>query len=362
MNIHSLRIHLIPLTLVALFPCVAISDEAKVPELEHQLKLRDDAIIELLERVNALEHRVGVKRKTRQSSESTVQKAEPDRKATQAPGAVVADESDAERALERSLTVEGALLLPAGVLEIEPGLSYARREETAPGFTTIGPDIFASETEVSANIYNANLLLRWGLPWESQLELGQSYREINAESVTSIDFAPTSSRKQTTADRGDLRIGIAKTLLRESLSIPDLVGRITWDSDSGSEDSFEEIQLSLTALKRQDPVTFIGSLAYQHSVEKHSIKPGSMVSTNLGGLVALNPETSMRFLFSAVFQSETRQSGMEIDGSNRTAASFITGGSTLLARGVLLNLSVAIGLTEDASDFAIALSLPIRIN
>jgi len=118
--------------------------------------------------------------------------------------------------------------------------------------------------------------------------------------------------------------------------------------------------VSLTAIKRQDPLTFIGGLAYQYAFEKHSIEPGSVFSTNFGSLVALNPETSMRFIFSALFQSETRQAGRKLDGSDRTIASFVAGSSSLLARGVLLNLSVGIGLTDDADDFSIALSLPVR--
>ncbi len=349
---------------LALFSGAVQSEETTVPELERKLKLRDEAIIELLERVNALEQRTGVQRLTKKPAESTEQKETTslDINSGQAPGTVVVEEGDAERALERSLTVEGALLLPSGVLEIEPGFTYARREDTAPGFTTIGTNVFASETEVNANIYTASLSLRWGLPWQSQLEIGQAYREIKAESVTTIDFSPTASRKQTSTDRGDLRIGFAKTLLREGLSHPDLVGRITWDSDSGSDDSFEELQLSLTAIKRQDPVTFIGGLAYERAFEKHSIEPGAVYSTNFGGLVALNPETSMRFVFSAAFQSETMQSGHKVEGSGRTFASFVTGGSALLARGVLLNLSVGIGLTDDADDFSILISLPVRIN
>ena len=355
---------LLCLSCLPLLPGTAQSDNSTIPELEQQLKLRDEAIIELMERVDALEQRTGVQRSGKKPDESSEQQSTttPDNTSQQAPGAVIVEEADAERALERSLTVEGALLLPNGVVEVEPGFSYARREDTTPGFTTIGANVFASETEVNANIYTASLSLRWGLPWESQLEIGQSYREINAESNTSINFVPTSSRKQTTTDRGDLRIGFAKTLLREGLWQPDLVGRISWDSDSGSDESFEELQVSLTAIKRQDPVTFIGGLAYQHAFEKHSVEPGSLFSTNLGALLALNPETSLRFLFSGVFQSETRQSGVEVDASNRTAASFVTGGSTLLARGMLLNLSISIGLTDDADDFSIALSLPIRFN
>jgi hypothetical protein len=52
--------------------------------------------------------------------------------------------------------------------------------------------------------------------------------------------------------------------------------------------------------------------------------------------------------------------GREIDGSDRNIGTFVVGGSTLLARGTLLNLSAGIGLTDDADDFSLSLSLPIR--
>jgi hypothetical protein len=38
------------------------------------------------------------------------------------------------------------------------------------------------------------------------------------------------------------------------------------------------------------------------------------------------------------------------------------GGSTLLAPGTLLNLSAGIGLTDDADDLSIMLSLPVRLS
>lgn len=338
--------------------------DKKMQVLEHKLQLRDKAVIELLERVESLERRVGNKRVEKQSSQSTEQKRP---KAKQAPGSVVVNEEDAERALERSLTVEGALLLPSGALEIETGLAYNRREESAPGFITVGTQVFAGEIEVNANTFSANLGLRLGLPGSYQMEIGLPYRRSKLKSVTNIDFAPTAVAKQSRTSVGDVSIGFAKTLLREKLWQPDLVGRFTWDTDSSDENSFQEFRWSLTAIKRQDPVTFIGGLSYQHSIEDYNadnelIKPGSVTSMNFGSLIALSPETSMRFIISTSYQNETRKSGIKVDGSDRTIASLMIGGSTLLAPGTLLNFSVGIGLTDDADDFSIALSLPIRLD
>ena len=357
----------ISLSTLVLFSGAAQSQDAMLQErqeLERKLQLRDNAIIELLERVETLEQRVGVQRRTKNTDESSEQDVTSltEREPAQAPGAVVVKEGDAERALERSLTLEGALLLPSGVLEIEPGFAYTRREDTAPGFVTVGAQVFASETELNANIVTANLGLRLGLPWESQLEIGLPYRWSKVESVTNIDFVPISSTKQSNNEWGDASIGFATTLLREGLWRPDLVGRLTWDTDTGDADGFHELRASLTAIKRQDPITFIGGMYYQHTYKHDLLKPGSAISANFGSLIALSPETSMRFLFSAMHQNETELSGQKIDGSDRTVASFVIGGSTLLAPGTLLNLSVGIGLTDDADDFSITLSLPIRLN
>ena len=333
--------------------------ELKSNELQRKLKLRDDAIIELLERVESLERRVGIQHAKRISEGPSEQQIAASK---QTPGKVVVNEDEAERALERSLTLEGALLLPSGVLEVEPGFAYSRREDTAPRFATIGTEIFPTEIELNANIIAASLALRLGLPWNSQIELSLPYRRDKLESVTNIDFVPTSTTKQSNSERGDISIGIAKTLFREQLWLPDVVGRFTFDTDSGSTDSFQELRWSLTAIKRQDPVTFIGGVSYQRTWKENEIGPGSAVSANFGSLIALSPETSIRFLISSFYQNETLQSGSEIDGSDRTAISFVIGGSTLIAPGTLLQLSVGIGLTDDADDFSIALSLPIRLS
>jgi hypothetical protein len=211
----KLKYFKISLATLALFAGAAQSQDTPVQELERKLQLRDHTIIELLERVEALERRVGVQRPTRSTvelPEQDVAAAAETEIAQAAPGAVVVEEGAAERALERSLTQVGALLLPSGVLEIEPGIAYTRQENTAPGLITENGQIFASETELNVDVLTANLELRLGLPWDSQLELGLPYRWIEVESVTNRDFIPTASADRSNADLGDLSIGLAKTL------------------------------------------------------------------------------------------------------------------------------------------------------
>lgn len=368
-----LRLSLAVFVLI-LFTAAAQAQDTSVQELERRLQERDKVITELLERVESLERRVGVQRAVADSTDAPDQDIAPTTEtdlaqgAVRAPGVVVVDEGAAERALERSLTRAGALLLPAGVLEIEPGFTYARQEKSTPTLVMSGAGFVAGETERNANNLTANLGLRVGLPWDSQLEIGLPYRWRKVESVTNVGFAPIDATNESGAGSGDVRVGLAKTLLREGLWRPDLIGRFTWDTDTGQTrdngvslgGGFHELQGSLTAIKRQDPVVFIGGLSYEHTFEKDQVQPAPTFSANFGSYIALSPETSLRLFLSTAYQNETELAGSKIDGSERTIGSFVVGGSTLLAPGTLLNLSLGIGLTDDADDFSISLSLPIR--
>lgn len=353
----------------------AQAQDTRVQDLERNLQERDKVISELLGRVEALERRIGVRRTATDTAESPEQEATP--RAVRnpggdepTPGTVVVEAGDAERALERSLTREGALLLPPGVLEIEPSFTYVRREDAAPRFITSSSVLIAGETKRNANSLTADLGLRLGLPWDSQLEIGVPYRWRQVESVTSVGFTPTDASSQSATGLGDVRVGLAATLLREGLWRPDLVGRITWDTATGEKQDngvslgggFNELRGSLTAIKRQDPVAFVGGLSYQHTFESDQVQPGSIFAGNFGSLIALSPETSLSFLLSGAYQQETELFGSKVVGSDQTIGTLVVGGSTLLARGTLLNLSVGVGLTEDADDFSVTLSLPIRFS
>jgi len=367
------RIKLVAIATV-LFVGNVQADDARVQLLERKLQQRDMVISELLERVEALEHRLGIQHPARAADKGRPQEAAAvagDRAADGAassPGKVVVNENEAERALERSLTRDGALLLRPGVVEIEPSLGFTRQEDRSPTLVTSGGTIFAGETERNTNTVTADLALRLGLSWDSQLEIGIPYRWSEVERVTNVGFSPADSTATSRAGAGDLRVGAAKTLLHEGLWRPDLVGRLTWNTGSGKSGDdgislsggFQRVSGSLSAIKRQDPIAFVGGLSYEYSLEKDRIQPGAAISTSFGSYIALSPESSLRLLLSAGYQEESRLSGQAVDGSDRVFGTFLVGGSTLVAPGTLLNLSVGMGLTDDADDLSVMLSLPTR--
>jgi hypothetical protein len=370
----SLQIRL-AVIVTACFCQSALAENADLQLLEQKLQQRDMVISELLERVEALEHRIGIQRAARDNGLSDEPVVASSQKVVAAgsaasPGRVVVSKDDAERALERSLSRDGALLLRPGVVEIEPSLSFIRQEDSTPTLVNSGSTVFAGETKRNTNAVSADLALRAGLPWDSQLEVGVPYRWREVENVTRVGFSSVDSTSASAAGAGDLRIGLAKTLLREGLWRPDLVGRLTWNTGSGEASKggvslgggVQSFTGSLAAIKRQDPVAFVGGLSYQYSLEEDRVQLGGTTSVSFGSYIALSPQTSLQLTLSAGYQEDTKLSGRTIQGSDRVLGTLVIGGSTLVVPGTLLNLSVGVGLTDDSNDFTVTLSLPSRLD
>lgn len=362
---------LIPL-LLPLFLPFARAEEDQAREPQQQRRQRDRVILELLERVEALERELGVAPGESRANGSSggAQLPEPDKRADAEPaaGVVVVDEGLAERALERSLTRDGALLLPPGVFEIEPRLAYARQEDAVPSFVMSGGSLVASETERNSDRLSASILFRLGLCGDAQLELGLPYRWRRTETVTTVNATPVDTSTRSANSPGDVRVALAKTLWREAAHTPDVIARLSWDTDSGERSDegvalgggLHELRGALSFIKREDPVVFVGGLSYEYAFEEDATRAGDTLAADVGSYVALSPQTSLSFNLALAYQEETERAGSAVEGTDSKIATLLIGGSTFLGRRTLLNLSLGIGLTKDADDLSVSVSLPIR--
>jgi hypothetical protein len=125
---------------------------------------------------------------------------------------------------------------------------------------------------------------------------------------------------------------------------------------------FNEVGGSLSAVKRQDPLAFVGSVSYAKSFEHDDVEPGDEIGFSLGTVLAASPETSLSFFFSQTFADDTKIDGEKIDGSDQVVGTFGVGAATTLGRNVLLSVTGNIGLTDDAPEYLVGVSLPIRFN
>jgi hypothetical protein len=289
-----------------------------------------------------------------------------------APGAIEVDEMAAERALERTLVAGGALLLPAGQVEVEPSFSYARRDDNnIPVLVDVGGgDLVLANQKVERDELTPALGLRVGLPWDSQLELSLPYNITQQDEILDLGAAGRDTRNGWGNGIGDLTAGLAKTVLREGVVRPDLIARVTYNTGIGDKDDnditldggYSSLTGSLVALKRQDPLAFVASAFYQKSFDSDDVNRGDQYGFTLGTLLAASPETSLRFQFQTTFIDDIKVDGTTIDDSDQAQGVLVIGASSILGRGVLLDVAGGIGLTDDAPDYIVTFSLPIRFD
>ena len=270
-----------------------------------------------------------------------------------APGQFEVNPEAAERALERTLVATGNLLVPKGFAEIEPLFSYTRRENP----TQVVFDLNRNELSWALD-------MRFGLPWESQFEIVLPYN-LAQQQVTDIAVAPPQQVSNKWGNSfGDLTVGLSKTFVHESGWIPDLLGRVNYEIPTGPENSNQVpltsrrslLAFSLTAVKRQDPLVFVATGGYTKSYQAGQINLGDQVNFLTGVFLASSPETSLRAVLQNNFVQDVRLNDITFRGSDTVQSILTFGASSILGRGILVDLQAGIGLTTAAPKYTVILS------
>ncbi len=373
-------------------PLAASGQETRAPgtQRDRQLEESQSTVRALQARVEQLERRLDALAAgrqaarapaspapgmTQQMSQQRAQATAPAPRASQrtsdapVPGSFAIDEDAAQRALERTLTQAGALLLPPGAFTVTPGFSYARNESrrselvqiTDPG--TGSSNVVLIDPELRRNEFGLRLGFKAGLPWDAQLELDLPYQYVRASSRS--PFSPVDS--DSGSGFGDASIGVARTFLREKGALPDLIGRLSYNTGSGRRQDgrvtlsggYPGLTAEVVVLKRQDPLAFFGSLAYSGYRDEDGIDPGNLTALGIGTVLAASPATSLQLAFTQVHRENQKLYGVKQPGTEQTYGVLSLGASSVLTRDTMLITSVGIGVGDDAPNYSINVSLPI---
>ena len=341
------------------FSYVAFLALALAPEAHAQTDPRDALIEDLRRRIDVLEKRV---------NEPPPAPPPPQAAPVKPPGQESAEKDESGRALERTLVREGGLVLPAGTFEVEPRLQYTYRGSDALGIVINGGVAQVAEQDLKRNEVEASLGIRVGLPWSSQVELRLPYVWLHQNRA----IGGTQSESERTSGTGDLELGLAKQLFTERGARPSVLASLNWKGRTGENElgrlspgsGFHQLQGGLTAVKRQDPLVFFGALSYTAVLERTrsgtEVDPGDAIGFKAGALLAASPETSLRAGFEVSRFGRTKIGGASVPGSDATVATLDLGFASLLSSRTLFDLQLGVGLTPDAPDFQLRLSLPIR--
>jgi hypothetical protein len=360
------------------------TNEPSAQQLQDQIQQRDVIIRKLARRIDELDRRIGTapldpagaKSEPESAEHTQVTAVDPDQPpqsvsqravarspkregntSPTAPGQFEVSEDDAERALERTLTATGNLLVPSGVAEVEPQFSYTRREATSLVLYT-----------QNRNEYSWALSTRLGLPWETQFELSLPYNLVQRQ-VTDSFVSPVQEVSNRWGNAlGDVTIGVAKTFVHESGWIPDLLGRITYEIPTGPESNnrvvlpsrMENLSFSGTAVKRQDPLVFTATAGYTKAFRTGTLDPGDQIKFQLGAFLGTSPETTLRSVLQQSFFDDTRINNVRTPGSGGVSSVLNFGGSSIVYRNILVDLQVGVGLTDAAPKYSVMLSSTYR--
>jgi len=283
-------------------------------------------------------------------------------------------------AFERTLIERGGLLLAPYSYEIQPGFSYVHSSIdriVIDAFNilevlSIG-DIYKERVRRDSFLFSATM--RLGLPWDCQAEVRipygiesqKIYTDQNVERNTELDGI------------GDVELALSHQLLQAHGWIPDLLGSVRWKTKTGedtllggSEENlplgtgYNSIQGMVTAVKVSDPVAFFGGFSYSYNMKETrdlgEIDPGDSFGGHIGMALSLNLDTSINFSYEQRYTWRTSLNGQDIPGSYYNTGTFSTGVSYTLdnVNYKSLDVSLGIGLTDDAPDVQFNVSLPMR--
>lgn len=377
----------IPLVvLLALSTTAAPAQEAEdvtMRQLQQELARRDAVIVDLLNRVRALEQSLsasnpasvaGSRADEAMPSSAAGGVADEGPPASAAAGRAGAgagqgdfeiDELQAQRALERGLVQEGARVLEPGQIEFAPAFAVSRQDGMFPVALMRGDETLVGEVGRTYDVFERRADFRFGLPWSSQLEIGLPYLTVDQQIETGIDGAVQSATTESGSGFGDAAIGFSKVLAEEKASRPNLIGRLVWLTGSGDEQDgavalgggHRGVATRLSAYWRRDPAVFLIGGGYTRYADDPGLKPGDRFDVSLGLGLAVSPETALVFSLNQTWADEFEQDGRKLPGTDRLASTLDLSVSTIIGRRLFLRGYTAAGLTEDSPDYRFEISL-----
>ena len=287
-------------------------------ELRRRLEAREREIQELKEKLQKLEKRDGV--------------PEP-------------EDEELNRALERTLVQQGAMVLPARSYELEPQIAYAVWDRDR------GP--FRYE-------WDSALALRAGIGWQSQLQVRVPYVHL----ATATDSA---------TGLGDISLSLTRQLAREDRGRPAIFAAVGWLAHTGEDafaggiptgGGFNVPQAALTAVKRYDPLVYFGGFSYaaprSREVAGVRLDPGHTWGLRGGAILAATPETSVNVGLNLGFASAARVDGLRVPDSDTVLGTIQLGFGTVLTRRLMLNVSGEFRTSGPVPNFRLTIGLPFR--
>jgi len=284
---------------------------------------------------------------------------------------------------------------------------YDRRQLQLSGFLALDAIFLGNINlgETKSHQVMADLDTRYGLTDRISVDVDVPYIYRHSNFIVGGAGGAASTLSDASAnssDIGDVNFGIYYQFLKETNSLPDLVGSLRVKTPTGSSPFGIKLQqvdanntnlvapdklptgtglwnvtAGLSLLKTYDPVVLFGSFSYTYNIarsfadissvigqtEPATVKLGDVVQFGGGAALAFSDKDSASISYTMALEpeSETKAPGgsySKVPGSETTAAALTFGLNHVVNKHLTINGSVSVGLTPDTPNFVVGVRFP----
>jgi opacity protein-like surface antigen len=318
------------------------------------------------------------------------QAEEPEPPPPQPPTPLEPERPKSEKPAEALLLEAGAILLPEGILQVEPSFEYSHwstNDIAISGFTVFEAIVIGTirVDELNRDILTGALTLRYGIldRLQADVRVPVLYRED--QEVLGVGTIDERERTIDNFNIGDLEASLSYQALNERGWIPAVITRVRARFPTGEnpfEISTETVNGNLrlkepptgsgfygvgpgvTAVWTSDPAVFYVGGTYLFNLERNfsgfgDINPGNSFEWLAGINVALSERVALNLTFIDQINWSTEQNGAEVAGTSFNDGRLVVGASVGLSPSVTLLVGAGVGLTDDSPDFTFTVAVPI---
>ncbi len=309
-----------------------------------------------------------------------------------APGAAEAERPRAEKPREAALLERGAILLPMGTLQVEPGLEYdhfSADRVAISGFTIFEAIVIGTirVDRINRDILIGALTTRFGLLDRLQIDAKAPFIYRRDTEILGVGTPGERERPTQTMDLGDMEGTVSGQAFIGGGALPDVILKLGGRLNTGKSafeiptvsvgpgetrllqpptgSGFKAVTPGGTLVWRTDPVVFFLGGGYAYSFGRDlgrafgTINPGASIQGLAGLNLAVSERVAVNFTFVDQFTNSTRQNGVKRPGTSLNDARLVLGTSISLLPSLTLLVSAGVGLTKDSPDFTFTFSLPV---
>ncbi|MFT7008533.1 MAG: hypothetical protein ACJAXJ_003074 [Colwellia sp.] len=296
-------------------------------------------------------------------------------------------------AIPKLSTNVSGVLTKAGALIIEPRIGYSYTDTNrvfldAYSFLPALVVGLIDLREIKRHTFVGSIGARYGMSerWEVDLKLSYIGRNDTQRSrPISVGVSENSIFSASGSDMGDIELSTRYQLNSGhgggAIYVFNLVATIPtgtspfdveyvestpgaiFPTELPTGSGYHSVQPSLSAIYATDPGVLFGNLSYGSNLETDEgvgkVDPGDSVGFSFGLGLSLNERTSMSLSYSHKHVLKSKIDDVKIDGSELDIGQLIIGYSFNYSKQTNINLSLNIGVTDDAPDIRLNFRVPM---